>query len=228
MTGIDRPAEESRAYFEAIEETFIRLRGAPLLLSPTDWQVAREWFEAGVPLDLVQRVLEMVFERRKERGASGRIQSLRYCSEAVWEAWREIQELEASGTRRPVASVEAKPRLAALSESLPAELPDREGWVERVLSLTGSSDAIESALAELDAELLKVLEGELDSAAREELDSRVATALAGLRDRLPAAEIEAARERIRRGLLRQMSRLPLLSLFSPEALAVESGSNSDS
>ena len=49
----DSEAEADQAYFQAIEETFVRLRGAPLLLSPADWQVARRWHRDGVPLPLV-------------------------------------------------------------------------------------------------------------------------------------------------------------------------------
>ncbi|HTQ81557.1 MAG TPA: hypothetical protein VMM92_16285, partial [Thermoanaerobaculia bacterium] len=57
---------EEHAYFEAVEEIFVGLRGAPLLLSPADWQVARRWQREGVPLSLVRGALEEVFAKRRE------------------------------------------------------------------------------------------------------------------------------------------------------------------
>src|SRR5262249_60194670 len=91
--------EPPHAYFQAIEEIFVELRGAPLLLSPADWQVARRWHREGVPLDLVRGSLEEVFAKRKERGAKGKISSLRCCAPAVAAAWAGLRELAAPGPR---------------------------------------------------------------------------------------------------------------------------------
>src|SRR5262245_5879970 len=122
MSGTDLEADEAQRYFRAIEAAFVRLRGAPLLLSPADWQVARRWFEEGVPLDLVVRGLEEVFARRRERGAKGRISSLRYCAPAVEHAWEEVASLTAAGRTAPAEPIDIAARLAALAAALPAEL----------------------------------------------------------------------------------------------------------
>src|SRR3954462_8488132 len=91
--------EPPHAYFQAIEEIFVELRGAPLLLSPADWQGARRWHGEGVPFELVRSTLEEVFARRKERGARGKISSLGYCAPAVEGAWGELKDLIAPGKR---------------------------------------------------------------------------------------------------------------------------------
>lgn len=226
MTEIDRPAERVQAYFEAIEAVFVRLRGAPLLLSPTDWQVASAWFEAGIPLDLVLQTLETIFARRKERGTRGRIQSLRYCSDPVWQAWDEARELAAGGVRKTAVAMNVQARLGGISGSLPAGLPNREQWVERIEGLSGSSDEVEKSLAELDSKLLLVAERSLNGPDGERLTARVENVLAGLQGRLPEGEVESARDRIWRGTLRALAQLPLLSLFSPEALSADRGSSS--
>ncbi len=226
MTEIDKPAGGVQGYFEAIEGLFIRLRGAPLLLSPTDWQVANEWFEAGIPLELVCHTLETVFARRSERGSRGRIQSLRYTSEAVWKAWNAVLEVEAGGARKPAASMDVEARLEALAASLPETLPNRDEWAERIRNLTGTSDEVEGALTELDTRLLAAAETSLVSSERERLAARMDEAFANLRGRLPEEEIELARYRVQRGLLRDVAGLPLLSLFSPEALSVDRDSPS--
>lgn len=226
MTETGKPAGDMQTYFEAIEGTFIRLRGAPLLLSPTDWQVANEWYEAGIPLATVSQTLEMVFARREERGGKGRIQSLRYCSEAVLKAWEETRELEAGGGRQRAIAVDVQARLSSLADSLPDTLGAREDWVGMISSLSGSSDEVERTLTKLDSELLEAAEWSLTAEDRELLSDRVDAILSSLQDRLPEEEIEAARERIWRGVLRELSEIPLLSLFSPEALTADRDSNS--
>jgi hypothetical protein len=210
----DSDAEADQAYFQAVEETFVRLRGAPLLLSPADWQVARRWHRDGVPLPLVQRVLEEVFARRRERGAKGRINSLRYCKPAVEAAWEEVQQLTAPGRRTEAEPLEVSPRLAALARALPGELA---GVASAILGLEGESEEVEAALAELDRELLQAAAAGLDEAASAELEDAVDSTLATLAARLPPEDLASARDRLRRQLLRRRLGLPVLSLFSPEA-----------
>lgn len=209
--------DEDHAYFQAIEEIFVRLRGAPLLLSPADWQVARRWHRDGVPLDLVRRALEEVFAKRKERGAKGRISSLRYCAPAVEAAWAELRELTAPGERLEAPSFDPSTRLRALAAALPPELTGRTGLAARIVSLQGDPQEIEEALAVLDREMLAAVAGSLEDAARGEVEAAVEKTVAGLRGRLPADELERSRKRLTWQVLRQRLALPVLSLFSPEA-----------
>lgn len=220
MSEGGEPDDGDHAYFQAIEEIFVQLRGAPLLLSPADWQVARRWHREGVPLELVRRALEEVFAKRRERGTKGRISSLRYCAPAVEAAWHELRELTAPGERVEAPALDLSSRLTALAAALPPEVPDRDGLAGRIralASLGGGAPAVEESLAALDLELLEVAGTALDAVARAEVDGAVAATLASLGSRLPAAELDRSRERLTRQILRQRLRLPVLSLFSPEA-----------
>ena len=212
MSGTE--AEDSdHAYFQAIEEIFVELRGAPLLLSPADWQVARRWHREGVPLDLVRSTLEEVFAKRKERGARGKISSLRYCAPAVEAAWADLRELTAPARRAEATAFEVGPLLAALA----ASLPGREALAASITSLSGDPQEVEERLAALDREMLDQAWGELDGEARSEVEAAVEKTLASLAGRLPAAELASSRERLVRQTLRRKLGLPVLSLFSPEA-----------
>ena len=211
-------AEDSdHAYFQAVEETFVELRGAPLLLSPADWQIARRWHQEGVPLDLVRRTLAEVFVRRKERGAKGKISSLRYCAPAVEAAWEEVHELTAPGRRADAPPFEVPPRLAALAVALPADLPDRETVAARIAALEGNPQEVEDRLSSLDREMVDAAADGLEPETRIEIGETVEKTLAALGSRLPAEEVEHSRERLTRQILRRRLGLPLLSLFSPEA-----------
>jgi hypothetical protein len=209
--------DSDHAYFQAIEEIFVELRGAPLLLSPTDWQVARRWHQEGVPLDLVRQALAEVFARRKERKAKGKISSLRYCAPAVEAAWADLRELTAPAHRVEAPAFEVASRLAALAAALPAALTGREILAARLSALTGDPHEVEAQLSGLDREMLdRAWEG-LDIASRAEVDVTVEKTLASLGGRLPAADLESSRERLARQTLRRKLGLPVLSLFSPEA-----------
>lgn len=213
--GETEPAEETEptdhAYFQAVEEIFVRLRGAPLLLSPADWQVARRWHQDGVPLDLVRQALEEVFEKRRERGTKGKISSLRYCAPAVEAAWADLRELTAPGERVEAPALDIASRLANLAAAVPA------AFAGRVLALQGDAPAVEAALSTLDREMLAAAEITLDEALRQEVETAVEKTLAALRSRLPTEELERSRGRLTHQVLRQRLGLPVLSLFSPEA-----------
>jgi hypothetical protein len=201
------------AYFQAVEEIFVELRGAPLLLSPADWQVTRRWHREGIPLELVRTTLEEVFAKRKERGAKGKISSLRYCAAAVEAAWADLRELTGPARRTEAPAFEVAPRLAALA----ASLPGREELAVRVSRLDGEPQEVEDRLAALDREMLDRAWEELDGGSRAEVEAAVERTLAALAGRLPAAELQSSRERLVRQTLRRRLGLPVLSLFSPEA-----------
>jgi hypothetical protein len=219
------PGASSFEYFRAIERAFIRLRGAPLLLSPTDWKVAQEWREQGVPLELVLETLEQVFARRelKEDEAEARVNSLRYCAPAVAKAWARVRE-NVEPARRAVANeIRVRPRLLALVESLPEEWPPKERLSAELLALGGDARVVEAHLAVLDARMLQIAEAGLEEGAVAEVESAVAERMARVGARAGQASSAEATVRVRTRVLRERLSLPVLSLFSPEAEAADRG-----
>ena len=232
--GADPPAEpdglSDHQYFQAIEETFLHLRGAPLLLSPSDYRMAREWHREGIPLDVVLRALREFFERQRARETPKRVWGLRQCRPAVEGAWRELRELTAPGRRGPGAGEETAPldvgaRLQALAGSLPEELPGREALAHRIRELAaGAGDggepdpqAVEEGLAALDEEALTSALDGLDPDRRSALEEETERTLSVLADRVPREEAGRSRKRLLRQKVRRAVGLPTLSLFAPEA-----------
>lgn len=71
-------------YFTEIEDAFVRRRGKNLLLSPLDWAMIEGWQERGIPLHVVLRAIESVFDAFDKKPAQPRsIKSLFYCREEV-------------------------------------------------------------------------------------------------------------------------------------------------
>jgi len=71
-------------YFTEIEDTFVRRRGKHLFLSPLDWALIEGWQDRGIPLHIVLRAIESVFDVFDRQPVGTRtIKSLFYCREEI-------------------------------------------------------------------------------------------------------------------------------------------------
>lgn len=242
---MNRPAREDsasdHAYFLALEEAFIRLRGAPLLLSPADWQVAKRWRGKGIPLEMAIRVMERIFERQRESGASSGIRSLRYFQTAVLRSWQRVLEL-GGGDRDDleVEEMDLAARLGRLAAALPSETVERqepsagdtsperilaialEGIAEAITGSSGPVRDVESKLQRLDRSMLDRVREQLDPETLADLEGAAAASLAEVSERLAPEERERTLRLLVRRRLRQQFGLPVLSLFSREATGPDS------
>lgn len=81
-------------YFSEIEETFIRRRGKNLFLSPIDWALMETWQERKIPLHIVLRGIEKVFDNYEKSKKTRTIKGLSFCREEIeaqYEEWLESQ-----------------------------------------------------------------------------------------------------------------------------------------
>ena len=83
-------------YYTEIEDTFVRRRGRHLFLSPIDWAMIDGWKERGIPLHIVIRSIESVFDVYDRQPTGTRsIKSLFYCREEVEAQYLEWQRSQA-------------------------------------------------------------------------------------------------------------------------------------
>ncbi|HQR45884.1 MAG TPA: hypothetical protein PLB02_08670 [Thermoanaerobaculia bacterium] len=226
--GSGEPPDES-TYATRIEEAFIAERGTPFLLSAKDWQLIRGWREAGIPVDTVIRAVRETFERRRARGAAGKISSISYCAGAVEETWQmERRGLVGQGEgRRDEKPPEVGPRVVRLVEGLRAAGAESPGGIDgdvfrkaigkalsklEVLPENGSFEEVEEKLSAIEASLVRSLRKGMTP----ELSAAVEAAVAeGLGD--TAGVTPEVVERMRRALTRRETRrrlgLPSLTLF---------------
>lgn len=201
------------AYFQDIEKRFIALRGAPLLLSPADFAVAKAWRAMGIPLQVVLGAIEDLFAQRRERGKTSRVRGgLAYCRPAVENAWRALHASEV-----PVATpeIDVAARLHKLAGSLPTDLFERDAWVAEIRALRGDPERVEARLLKLDQRMLGEAERRLGDDPT--LEAHLTAMRARLASRLGEAELEAAADRLRAQWVRERLGLPVLSLFALEA-----------
>src|SRR5918995_6805994 len=76
-------------YFTEIEDAFVRRRGKHLLLSPIDWAMIEGWQERGIPLHIVLRGIESVFDVFDKNPGPRTIKGLLYCREEIEAQYQE-------------------------------------------------------------------------------------------------------------------------------------------
>lgn len=72
-------------YFTEIEEHFVKRRGKHLLISPMDWGLIAAWRDAGVPLHVALRGIDIAmdgFFARQHRNST-KVNSLCYCHDSI-------------------------------------------------------------------------------------------------------------------------------------------------
>lgn len=178
-------------YFSEIEELFIRRRGRNLLLSPLDWALIETWQEREVPLSIILRGIEKVFDTvDKQENNKRPIKSLLYCKgeiEAQYAEWLESQvgknsvQQSAVGGQQKEVIVESAVESAVETNSSKSDLfPD---------------DAIAAHLEKVSGELKSAIETSKDDW-RKILDS-VFNQVNALRQTAETAEnLEASLEKL--------------------------------
>ncbi|HTR03758.1 MAG TPA: hypothetical protein VMN82_11220 [Thermoanaerobaculia bacterium] len=217
--------EEDRAYYEAAEAAFIRRRGTPFLLSPTDFALLKEWRALGIPIEAVEAGIDDAFTRREERQAVGRVNSLSYCRDAVLEAWERRAEAArgrgsasgGAGDPDPKASL---PALAASLEAcrerrpeLAAVLDAARASLARLAAGGKTAEEAEASLARLDRKLARELYEALPEDERAAVDRDVTRQLGTALERMDAATADKTTRALTRRAVRERLDLPRLSLL---------------
>jgi hypothetical protein len=217
-SGAAEPAD--RAYFSTIEAEFIRRRGTPFLLSPKDYGLARRWFELGIPLEDVTAGIADAFERRQERAASGRVNSLSYCEGAVLEAW-ERRASGRVGKAGPPSEPDVAERLAAIDAALdglaPRFAPAAAGARRALARLRASGkppEEIERSLARAEKTMLREVDSLISDEERAAIVRDVESRLGAGADAMDEAALRRTRDVLMRQRLRSAFSVPRLSLLS--------------
>ena len=227
-------------YFTEIEETFIRRRGKNLLLSPLDWALIESWQEREVPLHIVLRGIERVFDtidKQPQRKRS--VKSLFYCKEEI-EAqfceWLETQVGASSGVESEEGRVESQTTgngelfsREAIDEHLEKVSADLARAVEsaasgelretleRVLNRLAeigrtfeTAEKLEESLEKLDALLDESLLKQSETVA---LKAETEKKLASYRHKMDVEVFGRTRDLMILKTLREQTEIPRLSLF---------------
>lgn len=213
-------------YFTEIEETFVRRRGKNLLLSPLDWAQIEMWQERKVPLHIVIRAIETVFDTWDKQPHRRRsVKSLAYCREEIeaqFDEWLEARVGSESGEPAALPDDEIRTHLLSSKDEI-AALADRtsdaefretlERVADRLSELLGQREdpeKLERSLDTLDEMIVnRLLESEAAVLARSEVE----TMFAPSRKTMDKESYERVFDLMLRKRLRETAGVPRLSLF---------------
>jgi hypothetical protein len=214
-------------YYSEIEETFIKRRGKILLLSPLDWALMETWQEREIPLHIVLRAIEKVFDNYDKSNKKRTIKGLTFCREEIeaqHEEWLESQigksrEQSSDAETDETFSVEGVTEHLAdvISALRNAENPAFNESFTRIIgrldelkrTLTDDFEKIEVSLAQIE----KILDEELKRNATNLHLTETEQQLSGYKKSLDAETYQKTFDLMLLKRLRDEHEIPRLSLF---------------
>ncbi|MDQ3181416.1 MAG: hypothetical protein M3Q33_12950 [Acidobacteriota bacterium] len=221
-------------YFTEIEETFIRRRGRNLLLSPLDWALIETWQERGIPLHIVLRGIERVFDSIDKQPPRKRsVKGLFYCKEEIeaqYAEWLDSQvgkesRVESQNSKTQESNLFSDEAISAHLEKVSLELKAAKNKFKDELRET--LERVENRLAELrenfsNAETLEESLEKLDALvddsllhafSTDNLKSEIEKSLASYRSKMDAEVYGRTFDLMVLKRLREQAEIPRLSLF---------------
>jgi hypothetical protein len=216
-------------YYTEIEDTFIRRRGKNLFLSPLDWALIEVWQERGIPLHIVIRSIESVFDVFDKQPAGTRtIKSLFYCREEIEVQYREwttsqTGKSETSGSGNGQFSVEVvaahiASAIDALRANSSADLKEDlvraiDRLDELAANMTDDFETVDSTLGDIEKLLDRAMLSNWDRVHLKVLEKEVAGQLRQYKAEMEADAYKNTFDLMLLKRLREEAGIPRLGLF---------------
>ena len=222
------PALNYYNYYTEIEETFVRRRGKNLFLSPLDWALIEVWQDRGIPLHIVIRSIESVFDVFDQQPEGTRtIKSLFYCREEIeiqhkeWQTSQTGKSDDSSSTEQfseeSVAAHIASAIVALKASSANGLKEDLERAVSRLeelsANMTGDFETIDATLGDIEKLLDRAMLTNWEAVHLKALEKEVAGQLRGYKAEMDAESYKNTFDLMLLKRLREEAGIPRLGLF---------------
>ena len=217
-------------YYTEIEETFVRRRGKNLFLSPLDWAMIESWQERGIPLHVVIRSIESVFDVfDKQPPGTRSIKSLLYCREEIEVQYKEWSTSQTGGSTESNGSDDAQfsiesvrehinNTITALRSNSKAELrEDLDRAIVRLeelaADLTQDFETVDKTLGDIEKLIDRAVLTHWEPAHFKILQKEVSGHLRGYKSEMDADSYKSTYELMLLKRLREEAGIPRLGLF---------------
>lgn len=215
-------------YFTEIEDTFIRRRAKHLLLSPLDWALIEAWQDRGIPLHIIIRSIESVFDVfDKQPPGTRTIKSLFYCREEIeaqYNEWLTSQTGKSDGSSSKQqfstetvadhieASIEALKAISiyGLQEGLTRAISRLE---EFAANMTGDFETVDKTLDDIEKLLDRTMLDGWPSPQLKAIKKEVASQLRQYKAEMEAENYKKTFDLMLLKRLREEAGIPRLGLF---------------
>lgn len=217
-------------YFTEIEDTFVRRRGKHLFLSPLDWALIDGWKERGIPLHIVIRSIESVFDVYDRQPAGTRsIKTLFYCREEIESQYNEWLKSQVGKSNDDLADRTAvfstddiAAHIAGSIEKLEAvTYPELTEDISRAIArlgalhddLTGDVETVDKTLGDIEKLLDRSLLANWDKTQLMTLEKEIASQIRAYKAEMEKDAYKKTFEMMLLKRLREEAGIPRLSLF---------------
>jgi len=214
-------------YFTEIEDTFVRRRGKHLFLSPLDWALIDGWKERGIPLHIVIRAVEGVFDVFDRQPAGTRtIKSLFYCREEIESQYLEWLNSRVGATDGEETTQFPRDQIKQHIDDAvnklrnveqPAIAEDLSRAVARLeelrSNLTGNTESIDGTLGDIEKVLDRALLTNWDKPALKRIEKEIASELRPYKAEMEPETYRNTLELMLLKRLREDAGIPRLGLF---------------
>lgn len=216
-------------YYSEIEDTFIRRRAKNLFLSPLDWALIETWQDRGIPLHIVIRSIESVFDVFDKQPVGTRtIKSLFYCREEIEAQYLEWTQSQ-TGKGTPAAEGKAtfdvdsvREHIAEAMEQLKQiEIEELQEEIGRAFArlkeldgnLTDDFESVDKSLGDIEKLLDRGLQSNWDKAHLKRMEKEIADQLKAYKAGMEPAAYKQTFELMLLKRLREEAGVPRLGLF---------------
>jgi len=217
-------------YFTEIEDTFIRRRERNLFLSPLDWALIEMWQDRGIPLHIVIRSIESVFDVFDKQPVGTRtIKSLFYCREEVevqHSEWlksqagksSEVEDKADSAFSRDAVVDHINKAIESLKANMTALLGEEIARAvarleELAANLNGDAETVDATLGDIEKLLDRAMLTNWEPMHLKALKKEVAGQLRGYKAEMEPEAYKNTFELMLLKRLREESDIPRLGLF---------------
>ena len=217
-------------YFTEIEETFIRRRGKNLFLSPLDWALIESWQDRGIPLHIVIRSIESVFDVFYQQPPGTRtIKSLLYCKEEIEAQYTEWAAAHAGRSSSEDGDAETQFPIETIREHIRTSITNLEavgvgGLAEDIRRaivrlgelnevLTDDPEKVDGTLGDIEKVLDRGLIANWESTHLKKIEKEVAGQLRAYRSEMDAESYKNTFDLMLLKRLREEAGIPRLGLY---------------
>ena len=132
MSTAGSAADSYRDYFREIELHWSWRRGKQIIVSPVEFETVESWYQAGVPLAVVLRAIDL-FVEKKRKAARKRAYFMTHMGETLAKVLREYESLRQGQGEEEDSLLESKvAHLVAGLAKLGRAYPEEKPFLERL------------------------------------------------------------------------------------------------
>lgn len=211
-----------KKYLKEVEDKFIEKRGTPFILSPEDVQIILFWFKREIPLKIIKKGIEEVFEKLKEKNPEKKVNTIKYCTQKIEELFKEEKMRASRSWHSEGIQIDITSSLDKNIEILKVFFKEKEefkkqekNFIKKIeeLKKLDNLDEIEDNLKKIEEKIIENYYNKIEKDEKEKLKKRIEESLSEEVKALPTIAKNSLIKMVIFENLKKEKNIPTLSLL---------------